>query len=61
MKLLNSLSLIKSFSEKQIKNYLELEDPTNCVGSIKSEGLGIMLLEEIQCNDPYCCYWTTFD
>lgn len=42
----------KKLSEKQIKNYLELEDPTNCVGSIKSEGLGIMLLEEIQCNDP---------
>jgi septum formation protein len=29
-----------------------MEDPTQCVGSIKSEGLGITLLEEIQCNDP---------
>jgi septum formation protein len=29
-----------------------MEDPSHCVGSIKSEGLGITLLEEIQCNDP---------
>ena len=42
----------KKLSEGQIKNYLKVEDPTQCVGSIKSEGLGITLLEEIQCNDP---------
>ena len=42
----------KKLSEKQIKSYLEMEDPSHCVGSIKSEGLGITLLEEIQCNDP---------
>jgi septum formation protein len=42
----------KKLSEDQIKNYLKVEDPTQCVGSIKSEGLGITLLEEIQCNDP---------
>ncbi len=42
----------KKLSKKQITSYLELEDPSHCVGSIKSEGLGITLLEEIQCNDP---------
>ena len=42
----------KKLSEDQIKNYLKVEDPSQCVGSIKSEGLGITLLEEIQCNDP---------
>ena len=42
----------KKLSEGQIKNYLKIEDPTQCVGSIKSEGLGISLLEVIQCNDP---------
>tara|TARA_B100000767_G_scaffold263281_1_gene276872 strand:- start:2049 stop:2621 length:573 start_codon:yes stop_codon:yes gene_type:complete len=42
----------KNLSEKQIKSYLEIEDPSNCVGSVKSEGLGITLLEEIKCNDP---------
>ena len=42
----------KKLSEDQIKNYLKIEDPSQCVGSIKSEGLGITLLEEIRCNDP---------
>jgi len=42
----------KKLSEYQIKSYLKFEDPSQCVGSIKSEGLGITLLEEIRCNDP---------
>jgi septum formation protein len=42
----------KQLSEEQIKNYLKIEDPSQCVGSIKSEGFGITLLEEIRCNDP---------
>ena len=42
----------KKLSEDQIKNYLKIEDPTQCVGSVKSEGFGITLLEEIQCSDP---------
>ena len=42
----------KKLSADQIQNYLKVENPTQCVGSIKSEGLGITLLEEIQCNDP---------
>ncbi len=42
----------KKLTDKQIENYLSIEDPTKCVGSIKSEGFGITLLEEIVCNDP---------
>ena len=42
----------KKLSMDQIKNYLKIEDPSQCVGSIQSEGLGITLLEEIRCNDP---------
>jgi len=42
----------KKLSEVQIKNYLKIEDSSQCVGSIKSEGLGITLLDEIRCNDP---------
>ena len=36
----------------EIESYLNKEKPFNCVGSIKSEGLGIALLEEINSNDP---------
>ena len=42
----------KKLSLVEIKNYLKQEKPFYCVGSIKSEGLGISLLEEINSNDP---------
>jgi predicted house-cleaning NTP pyrophosphatase (Maf/HAM1 superfamily) len=36
----------------EIKSYLEKEKPFNCTGSIRSEGLGITLLDEINSSDP---------
>ena len=38
--------------DTEIKNYLEADKPYNCVGSIKSESLGITLLENIHNDDP---------
>lgn len=35
-----------------IENYLEFEQPYNCAGSCKVEGLGIALFERIESNDP---------
>ena len=35
-----------------IDYYLEHEEPWNCVGAIKSEGLGIILMSAIENNDP---------
>ena len=42
----------KNLSLTEIESYLKKEKPFNCIGSIKSEGLGISLLEEINSNDP---------
>jgi len=42
----------KELTEKRIESYLLKEQPYNCVGSIKSEGLGIILLEYIKGEDP---------
>lgn len=42
----------KNLDSVEIENYLKKEKPFNCVGSIKSEGLGISLLDEINSNDP---------
>lgn len=42
----------RAFSDSQIKNYLEREQPYNCAGSAKSEGLGICLIAAIKGNDP---------
>ena len=37
---------------KQIENYLQREQPYDCAGSFKSEGLGICLFEKLEGNDP---------
>ena len=42
----------KKLTEQQIINYINLEQPYNCAGSFKSEGLGIALFERIQGDDP---------
>ena len=42
----------KTLTISEIENYLKQEKPFNCVGSVKSEGLGITLLEEINSSDP---------
>ncbi|MGB1261405.1 MAG: Maf family protein [Cognaticolwellia sp.] len=39
-------------SRADIENYLHAEQPYNCAGSFKSEGLGICLFEKLEGNDP---------
>jgi MAF protein len=41
-----------SLSENQIECYLEKEQPYNCAGSFKSEGLGITLFSKLTGKDP---------
>ena len=36
----------------QIENYLRLEEPYDCAGSFKMEGLGISLFKQLQGDDP---------
>jgi septum formation protein len=42
----------RQLSEAQIENYLRKEQPYACAGSVKSEGLGIALLERFEGDDP---------
>jgi len=42
----------RNITADQIDTYLELEQPYDCAGSAKSEGLGITLLERIAGDDP---------
>lgn len=42
----------RPLSEPMIENYLRLDQPYQCAGSIKSEGLGITLFEKIETDDP---------
>ncbi|PKI16107.1 Maf family protein [Colwellia sp. 12G3] len=39
-------------SPKDIENYLNAEQPYNCAGSFKSEGLGICLFNKLEGDDP---------
>lgn len=42
----------RTLSTRQIDNYLRMEQPYNCAGSFKSEGLGIVLFERLEGEDP---------
>ena len=42
----------KELSERVIESYLRKEEPYNCAGSVKSEGLGIALMERFDGDDP---------
>lgn len=42
----------RSLSDEEIENYLRLEQPYNCAGSAKSEGLGIALIQKMEGDDP---------
>jgi septum formation protein len=42
----------RQLSDKQIEAYLQQEKPYQCAGSFKSEGLGIVLFESINTQDP---------
>ncbi|TNF93234.1 MAG: septum formation inhibitor Maf [Gammaproteobacteria bacterium] len=44
--------VFRKLSTQQIENYLRAEQPYNCAGSFKSEGLGITLFESMQGDDP---------
>lgn len=42
----------RSLTDQQIENYLVREQPYDCAGSAKSEGLGVALLDYIRGDDP---------
>ena len=44
--------VFRELADKQIEHYLQREQPYNCAGSFKSEGLGIALFERLEGEDP---------
>jgi septum formation protein len=42
----------RALTAPQIERYLRLEQPYDCAGSAKAEGLGITLIERIETDDP---------
>jgi septum formation protein len=44
--------LFRSLAAAEIERYLQAEQPYDCAGSFKSEGLGISLFDGIESSDP---------
>jgi len=44
--------VFRELSPAQIETYLRREQPYNCAGSFKSEGLGVALFERLEGEDP---------
>ena len=44
--------VLRVLSAAQIERYLHYEQPYNCAGSFKSEGLGIALFDKLEGDDP---------
>ena len=42
----------RELNDAEIERYLRAEEPYDCAGSAKSEGLGIALLDSIESDDP---------
>ena len=42
----------RHYTDAQIEHYLGLEQPYDCAGSAKIEGLGIALVERMESEDP---------
>ncbi len=47
-----SLTHFRPFDETLIEYYLRHEQPYDCAGAIKSEGLGALLIQRIESDDP---------
>ncbi|MBE9610272.1 septum formation inhibitor Maf [Chitinilyticum litopenaei] len=43
---------MRQYSDDTIERYLRHEQPYNCAGSAKTEGLGVILIERIDNSDP---------
>ena len=44
--------VFRAVSTAQIEAYLKKDQPYNCAGSLKSETLGIAMLQKLEGNDP---------
>lgn len=42
----------RALDDKRIERYVDREQPMNCAGSFKSEGMGIALFERMEGSDP---------
>jgi septum formation protein len=44
--------VFRDYGDAEIESYLQAEEPYDCAGSARSEGLGIAMLDAIESDDP---------
>lgn len=44
--------VFRPLTPAQIRNYIERDQPLDCAGSFRAEGLGIALFERVDSQDP---------
>jgi septum formation protein len=49
---IKTLVKIRNLSDAELDAYLRIEQPYDCAGSAKNEGLGIAIIESIKSDDP---------
>ncbi len=49
---IQTLVSVRDLPDAELEAYLRIEQPYDCAGSAKNEGLGIAILERIDSNDP---------
>ena len=47
-----TITVFRQLSEGEIRRYVELDQPLDCAGAIKSESRGVMLFERVTTDDP---------
>jgi septum formation protein len=49
---IQTLVTFRNLPDAELNNYLLIEQPYDCAGSAKNEGLGIAVIERIDSSDP---------
>ena len=52
LQLITTIVVFRQLSDTLIDDYLQRDQPYHCAGSLRSEGLGIVLCEKISSDDP---------
>lgn len=50
--LVDVASTFRQLTDDEIESYVDREQPWDCAGSVRSEGVGIVLFERIESDDP---------
>lgn len=54
--LITTTIVYREFDDRTIQSYLNVDKPYECAGSIRLEGMGFVLIEQLTSGDPYAIH-----